>query len=96
MSKPANMILFILPCLLYAVTYPRLEFNALTTADGLSDNAIFCVQQDREGFIWIGTQNGLNLYDGYQFRIFRHNTADSTSISANHINCLLRVLPISI
>ena len=89
MSKPANMILFILPCLLYAVTYPRLEFNALTTADGLSDNAIFCVQQDREGFIWIGTQNGLNLYDGYQFRIFRHNPADSTSISANHINCLL-------
>lgn len=89
MIKLNHMIAFIFPCLLFAISSQRLKFDALTTADGLSDNSAFCIQQDHEGFIWIGTQNGLNLYDGYQFRIFYHNPADSNSISANQINCLI-------
>jgi len=41
-----------------------------TTADGLSDNCIFCVYQDSYGYLWIGTQNGLNRFDGKRFRNF--------------------------
>jgi len=66
-----------------------LEFQHLTTVHGLSDNSVLCIHQDHEGFIWFGTQNGLNQFDGYEYRIFRHDPNDSSSISANQINCIL-------
>jgi len=44
--------------------------------------------QDKKGFLWFGTINGLNRFDGYRFRIYRHNHDDSTSIGSNFIRCL--------
>lgn len=44
-----------------------LRFEHLSVQQGLSDNNVFCILQDREGFMWIGTQSGLNKYDGYNF-----------------------------
>lgn len=44
--------------------------------------------QDRKGFLWFGTINGLNRFDGYRFRIYRHDHDDSTSIGSNFIRCL--------
>lgn len=55
-----------------------------TTEDGLSDNRITCFYKDKTGFIWIGTKNGLNRYDGHSFKIFR--PAKSNSISNETIN----------
>ena len=61
-------------------------FRHLTIADGLSQNAVSGIVQDRRGFMWFATKDGLNRYDGYQFVVFRHNPFDSTSISDSETN----------
>ncbi len=63
-------------------------FSSLSVQDGLSGNSINILFQDSKGFLWIGTQDGLNCYDGYSFEIFRHEIGDSTSISGNSIQCI--------
>ncbi|MCH8495025.1 MAG: histidine kinase [Balneolales bacterium] len=57
----------------------------ITTDDGLSQNLVFDLEQDQQGFIWIGTKDGLSRYDGYNFKIFRNNPSDSTTLSSNYI-----------
>src|SRR5690606_10003298 len=63
-------------------------FKHYQVEDGLSNNAVFSSLQDHRGFLWFGTLDGLNRFDGYQFRVFRHDTEDSTSIGNNNIQCL--------
>lgn len=58
--------------------------RTLTTADGLSDNRVTCFHKDKKGFMWIGTRNGLNRYDGHAFKIYR--PAPGNSISNEIIN----------
>lgn len=53
--------------------------------DGLSQSTVICIFQDSKGFIWLGTQNGLNRYDGSNFTIFRHDPADPASLSFSEI-----------
>lgn len=53
--------------------------------DGLSQTAISCVMQDSQGFLWIGTQDGLNRFDGYSFKSYRNLPNDSTSLANNNI-----------
>ncbi|MCB9351419.1 MAG: two component regulator propeller domain protein [Lewinellaceae bacterium] len=48
-------------------------FDHLTIQDGLSHNTVYCILQDRYGYIWMGTQNGLNKYDGYSFEVYGSN-----------------------
>ena len=62
-----------------------ITFNHLTVDDGLSNNIVNTVIQDQAGFMWFGTEDGLNRYDGYGFKIFRHNSSDSNSLSDNSI-----------
>ncbi len=62
-----------------------LKFEHLTVEQGLSDNGVYSIHQDSKGFLWCGTSNGLNLYDGYGFTVFRYNPADSHSVSTNNI-----------
>ena len=66
-----------------------LTFNHLTVDDGLSNNDVNAVLQDKTGFIWFGTEDGLNRYDGYKFKIFRHDPSDSNSLSDNSIWSLI-------
>ncbi|MFN0031716.1 MAG: two-component regulator propeller domain-containing protein [Flavobacteriales bacterium] len=59
-----------------------------TDRDGLSSNSILDIIQDKEGFIWLGTEDGLNKYDGYGFKAYRHSEDDTLSLSANYVNYL--------
>lgn len=64
------------------------KFRHLTIDDGLSQNSVQDFIQDPLGFIWIATQDGLNRYDGYNFRIYKNDLKDSNSISTNYLRCL--------
>lgn len=64
------------------------SFDRYTIDNGISNSYITCIIQDRKGFIWIGTLNGLNRFDGYKFEIFRYNPLDKKSIGGNYIRCL--------
>jgi ligand-binding sensor domain-containing protein/serine phosphatase RsbU (regulator of sigma subunit) len=63
----------------------NIKFEHLTVKEGLSQSSVTCILQDRKGFMWFGTQDGLNRYDGYTFKIFKNNPSDSTSLSDNFI-----------
>lgn len=67
-----------------------IKFNKLTIKDGLSQSTINCVTQDSLGFIWIGTQDGLNRYDGYGFKVFKQNAHARTGLKDSYINCLMQ------
>ncbi|MFT6902303.1 MAG: diguanylate cyclase (GGDEF)-like protein/PAS domain S-box-containing protein [Colwellia sp.] len=62
-----------------------LKFKHLLTTDGLSQNNVFDIVQDHDGFIWIATEEGLNRYDGKNFVHYRKNLADPNSIANNLI-----------
>lgn len=61
------------------------RFSHVRIEEGLSQSSIHCILQDKIGFLWFGTANGLNRYDGYSFKIFSNDPSDSTSISDNGI-----------
>ncbi len=64
-------------------------FDHLDTRDGLSHTVVETLTQDQHGFIWIGTQEGLNRYDGYGFETFHHLTGDPKSLSHDFVWDLL-------
>ena len=68
------------------------EFERLDSRDGLSHNTVLSILQDRQGYLWVGTVDGLNRYDGYGFVIFRHDPQDSTSLSDGNVIALLEDL----
>ena len=65
-----------------------LRFKQLTIEDGLSQSRVFDIIQDSKGFIWIATEDGLNRYDGYEFKVFNFDPNDSSSIGGNTIQAL--------
>ena len=65
-----------------------IRFEHFSIQDGLSDNTITAICQDSKGFMWFGTTNGLNRFDGYNYVQFKHDPGDSLSISDNYIRAL--------
>lgn len=61
------------------------RFKKISIAGGLSQNTVNAIYQDKRGFIWIGTQDGLNMYNGYSFRHFKFRPNDTLSLSDNFI-----------
>ena len=82
------MILLLLLLLRLSAQVDKARFQQLTVADGLSDQYINCVFQDSRGFLWIGTANGLNQYDGYRVTVYEYNPLDSQSISSNWVRAI--------
>ncbi len=72
-------------CIFPAEAQHLFNFSHLTTKQGLSQSAVMCVFQDHEGFIWLGTQDGLNRFDGYTVKVFKNDPADSSSLGDNFI-----------
>jgi signal transduction histidine kinase/ligand-binding sensor domain-containing protein len=61
------------------------RFDRLTLEHGLSQSTVMVTYQDRRGFLWFGTEDGLNRYDGYEFVVHRHDPADPRSLSDNYV-----------
>ncbi|HEX5155422.1 MAG TPA: two-component regulator propeller domain-containing protein [Parafilimonas sp.] len=61
------------------------KFESFTTESGLSENMVYAVYQDSKGYLWIGTHDGLNRYDGYNFKKFRHEPVDKNSLPDNTV-----------
>ncbi|MBO0593205.1 response regulator [Cellulophaga sp. E16_2] len=68
--------------------YKALKFKNLSLKEGLSQSTVLSILQDKKGFLWFGTRDGLNKYDGNEFTIFRHKSQDTTSLNDNYIKTL--------
>ena len=79
--------LFLVACILYSMGV-QADTGHLYTPDKLSSGLITCICQDRYGYIWIGTEYGLNKFDGYRYTAYHYNRQDTTSISDNEIASL--------
>ena len=67
---------------------PSIHFERMSIAEGLSFSVIETILQDQQGFLWVGTERGLNKYDGYQFTVYRNDPADPRSLSRDRITTL--------
>jgi signal transduction histidine kinase/ligand-binding sensor domain-containing protein/DNA-binding NarL/FixJ family response regulator len=64
-------------------------FEHITQKDGLSQSSVYAIFQDKQGFMWFGTRDGLNRYDGYRFKIFQHKITDSLSLRSNEVHVII-------
>lgn len=80
-----HIVLFLVVLHADAASRDRTRFARLGIRDGLSQSAVNCIFQDRQGFLWFGTQDGLNRYDGYAFTVFKHNPADTSGLNDSFI-----------
>jgi ligand-binding sensor domain-containing protein len=65
-----------------------IRFKHISLDEGLSQNSVYCIIQDSKGFMWFGTQDGLNKYDGYEFTVYKPEPGNPATLSDNHINCI--------
>ncbi len=66
-----------------------IRFQQISIEEGLSNSVVTSIVQDQAGFLWLGTSDGLNRYDGYTFNVYRPNPTDPNSLSDGWINALL-------
>ncbi len=96
MSKPGicffrKLLFFLLAISVYKGVVNAQEqtvIKRLGITNGLSNNSVRCIYQDKRGFIWLATYDGLNRYDGREFKVFRNKIGDSTSLPHNYIYTL--------
>lgn len=65
-----------------------IRFERLSVSDGLSQSSVYCILQDSKGFMWFGTGDGLNKYDGYRFWVYKHDPDDPHSLRAGEIGSI--------
>jgi signal transduction histidine kinase/ligand-binding sensor domain-containing protein len=66
------------------------RFDRISLADGLPDDVVYAILQDRRGFMWFGTANGLARYDGYEFTVYRSDPGDPTTLTHDAVYALLQ------
>ncbi len=76
-------VFFLLCCFTTQASNFATRFDHLTIENGLSQSVVNSILQDKKGFLWFATNDGLNRYDGYNFKVFRHDPHNPTSISNN-------------
>jgi len=88
MKFTITIFLFCIGC--YSAAYgQRIAFENLTVDNGLSQNSVLAIVQDGRGFMWYGTQHGLNKYNTRSFKIYKNDPANKSSLSSDYIICLL-------
>ena len=80
--------LIIIPILTFAIDISNIKFDHLTVDDGLSQNTVERIFQDRQGYIWIATRDGLNRYDGFKFETFRNEREDTNSLASSWVTAI--------
>ncbi|RMG30472.1 MAG: hybrid sensor histidine kinase/response regulator [Bacteroidetes bacterium] len=90
MQKTAFVLCYLLICfgLPAFAQQAQMSFRHFNVEAGLSEGTVNCFLQDRLGFIWVGTIYGLNRFDGYEFKVFKHDPQNPRSISDNNIHAL--------
>ena len=83
-----HIYLFSLLLLTLSLHARDLPIRYIGIEQGLSNNAVTSIYQDYYGFMWFGTYDGLNRYDGYDFKVFRNSIGNAHSVNSNNINCL--------
>ena len=86
-SVKAFILYLFLPFVLYPQS-PDIKFDHISVEQGLSHTMVNCIFQDSRGFLWIGTKDGLNRYDGFSFVKYTSNSFDTGSISNNYVNAV--------
>jgi len=71
----------------YGQNHP-VTFQRYSSKDGLSSNTIYCIYRDSYGFLWLGTEDGLNRFDGRRYNVYRYDANQENSLMANHISAL--------
>ncbi len=89
-----HKILVFCPMILFLITQAgaadmHLNFFSLTRSDGLSNNRVIAITRDNQGYLWFGTQSGLNRYNGYEFKQYYNDPGDSTSLPGSRIISLI-------
>lgn len=85
--KRSVLIVLLVSCI-YALGFAQTnqyQFLHLDIHMGLSHNEVNCIFKDKKGFMWIGTMSGLNRFDGYKFKVFKHDLRDTTTINDDYI-----------
>ncbi len=67
----------------------NLNFDFYSQENGLSNNQIHCIHQDKKGWMWFGTSQGICRFDGYKFTVFKNDPEDSTSLKGNLVRAIL-------
>lgn len=84
-----NSLLLLICCLFSGLSHNKaqeISFNHLTTDDGLSHNSVMSIYQDHKGLIWLGTRNGVSLYNGTEFVVYKFRKNDPNSLIYNNIS----------
>ncbi len=96
MNKVLRVCLFVFPLSLAWCSQPlwgqdfsSLQFRHFNQEQGLSNNYVHAIVQDPQGFIWVGTSDGLNRYDGIRNEVYRYHSQDNRSLAANYVLSLL-------
>lgn len=66
----------------------QLHFRQIQVNQGLSENTVNCILEDHKGFMWFGTKDGLNRFNGYEFKIYRHSNQDANSIGNSFVHSM--------
>lgn len=82
------ILIFVAPCLYGQEGNNPFFFTSLSVENGLSQQTVNAIFQDKDGYMWFATRNGLNRYDGYEFKVFRKNYHDKHSLCGNEIQCI--------
>ena len=83
-----NIIFILISNVYLSAVNVNVNFLSYEVENGLSSNRTSCCTQDSYGYIWIGTRDGLNKFDGYTFEIFRSQENDTTSLLSNWITTI--------
>lgn len=91
MKTSRNILVALLVLVLSPSIAQQLRFKHITSEEGLSTNFVRTIVQDDLGFMWFGTQDGLNKYDGYQIKVFKNDPTNPNSLSCSDVTALKQV-----